>query len=337
MNKYERKRDELLHQYGFVLRRDRRHLNFSKEDGTSPFVISKTPSSQSASVRQLADLNRIIRGISRNSDEPATQAVAPANSEAHPIKRFAPRNNSPRSTGQVLIPKLDPVPRSGGEDGLSGPVPADSIVSVLMAADQSAEFWKLDACGRIRALVGTVSRRSSNFKIDVLPAQFIRASIDEIGRHFGVGEGPGATHDIEAIFEREGSLYLRTMGEWGYTGVPSLAVNDPWIGPALIEASAWSALENTDHLFLRYGEEWKGTSYGIASLVWNSQDPRRPPADGAIPDHCIYWTFVTKGMMKRKRFTLQTCGAWVNPNLTRKAVREIQDIMSQTALQTPPS
>lgn len=327
-NRYQRERDELLHQYGFVLRRDRRHLDFSTDDGI-PYVISKTPSTQRAFVQQLSDLKKVIRRIERSSDPlPPSQPSEPAVPEQQPSKRFAPPNNPARPRAEVQIPKLGPVEPPVQHIQVPLLVPANSIVQVLMAADQSEEFWKLDSCGRIRALMRAAGWPRSDLRIEVLPAQFIKASAGEIFRHFGMGELPeDGLEYVETPFHREAGLYLRTMGEWGYTGVPSLLVRDPWIGPVLVESSAWSALENTDYLFLRYGDELEGTSYGCASFVWDAKDPRVPPAEGVMPDHFIYTTFITTGMMERKGFTLQTCGAWVNPALTRNAVREIREIM----------
>lgn len=180
---------------------------------------------------------------------------------------------------------------------------------------------------RIRAVVSIV-QKSSKIKFEILPVQFIKASVGEIWWHFGLGEEQERhLDDQNAMLRREGPLYARSLEEWGFTGVPSLLVHDPWIGPALVEASAWSALENTDYLFLRYGDDLVGTSYGIASHVWEAQEPTRRPSDGAVPDHFIYSTFITKSMMKRKDFTLHTCESWVDPKFMRSAVRQLLEII----------
>lgn len=326
MNKYERTLKDLLHQAGFTLRRDRRHRVFGRDDGLT-FVTSKTPGTQSASREQVADLNRLLRRPQPISSEPSVLARVPQDPVEQPKKRLPLPNNPPRTMAEVRIPKLDAVSDTSDREPMRPPVRIGSIVEVLTAADKSNEFWKLDACGRIRTLVN-VAKRSSNLKVDILPALFIKASVEEICWRFGHGEIQKEDPDIpEAMIRREGPLYVRTLKEWGFKGVPSLLVQDPLIGNALIEASAWSVLENTDYLFLRYGDELEGTSYGIASHVWDAQDPTKGPAEGGAPDHFIYSTFITTSMMKRKGFTIQTCVAWVDPKITRLAVRQILEIM----------
>jgi len=247
----------------------------------------------------------------------------PAAPAEHPKRRFSSPNNPQRSKAAVLIPKLDTVSQTNQKGKASSPLRIFSILDVLMAADHSEEFWKLDACGRIRALV-TIVQSSSNIKLEILPAQFIKASVDEIDWHFGLEEEQQEhLESHEDRLSREGPLYTRTLKEWGLTGVPSILVHDPLIGAAIVETSAWSALENTDYLFLRYGDGLVGTSYGIASHVWDAQDPPARPVNGGLPDHYIYTTFITRGLMTRKGFTLHTCEQSVDPKFTRSAIRQI--------------
>ena len=175
---------------------------------------------------------------------------------------------------------------------------ARSVVEVLKAADKSEEFWQLDPCGRIRVL----ARLTEQFaKVTILPVQFIKASVEEIVRHFGLDDPARnpADKNIAEIVRRQGSLSMRTLSEsGGFRGVPSRLVDDPVFGEVLIDASAWSIWEDTNYLFFSYGRQLEGTSYGIASQVWDSADPTRPASVGLPPDHYIYTTFITTAMMK---------------------------------------
>jgi hypothetical protein len=108
-----------------------------------------------------------------------------------------------------------------------------------------------------------------------------------------------------------------------------MLVHDPWLGRVLVEASAWSILEKTNHIFLSYGRELKGSNYGIATYVWDGDIPTRPMQLGTLPDHFLYHSFITVPMMRRKRFTILTCANWTDPKRTRAAMREIIDIASE--------
>jgi hypothetical protein len=321
MNKYEKNIRELLHESGAVLVRDRRHKVFRLEDGQN-FITSKTPSTQGAARESLATLRRLLDHSRLRTEAMATES--PTEPRQGQLPRFVTPNNPQRERGEVTIPKLLPIDRSNNIEGRSGSIWLRNLIEVLMAADQSDRFWDLDPCGRIRAL----TRLTEQFaKVEILAALFCKASVTEIRLHYGIGQVRDQNFDdVEAITRREGPLYMRTLKEWGgFTGIPSMLVDDPLLGSVLVEASAWSLLEDTNYIFFRCGK-LEGSSYGIASQVWDSVDPTKPAHADGTPDHFIYSTFITRPMMKRKAFTLQTCASWTDPQRTRAAVRQILEI-----------
>jgi hypothetical protein len=330
MNKYEKNIRQLLHASGTILVRDGRHKVFRMEDGQN-FITSKTPSTQGAARESLATLRRLL---DRSRLRTAKVEAEPPN-ELRPgqAPRFVTPNNPERERGEVTIPKLSPSGHSANiKGGRDAPIGVRNIVEVLMAADQSDRFWNLDPCGRIRALARLTKRFA---RVEILPALFCKASVSEIHHNCAIGHERDENFDDIDEFRRGEGLYFRTLSEWGwsashpiFTGIPSMLVHDPLIGSVLVDASAWSLLENTNYIFFWYGE-LQGSSYGIASQVWDSEDPTRPANATDVPDHFIYSTFITRPMMKRKGFTLQTCASWTDPKSTHAAVRQILEIAGE--------
>jgi len=298
MNKYEKNIRELLHMSGAVLVRNGRHKVFRLEDGRN-FITSKTPSSQGAARKSLAMLRRLLEPV--RSERIEKRAEPTTLTKQRPQQRFVTPNDPQRERGEILISGLSTSEDKAHIESRDASIHITNIVELLMAADRSDLFWELDPCGRIRALTLIAQRFA---KVEILPAQFCTASVSEIHQHFA--SSLEQDQSLEAITRREGPLYLRTLREWGgFTGIPSMLVLDPLLGKVLVEASAWSLLENTNYLFFWYGELW-GSSYGIASQVWDSEDPTKPSNASDTPDHFIYSTFITRPMMKRKKFALQS-------------------------------
>jgi hypothetical protein len=326
MNKYEKNIRELLHESGTVLVRDGRHKVFRLEDGQN-FITSKTPSTQGAARESLATLRRLLDHSRQRT--PAVPPESPMEPIQGQVPRFVTPNNPERERGEVTIPKLSPSDHSTNIKGRDASIGIKNIIEVLMAADQSDRFWDLDPCGRIRALTRLTKRFA---KVEILPVLFCKASVSEIHHNCAISQERDENFDDIAEFRRGEGLYFRTLSEWGwsathpiFTGIPSMLVHDPLLGSVLVEASAWSLLENTNYIFFWHGE-LEGTSYGIASQVWDSEDPTRPANTTEAPDHFIYSTFITRPMMKRKAFTLQTCASWTDQKSTRAAIRQILEI-----------
>jgi hypothetical protein len=332
MNKYEKNIRELLHASGAVLVRDGRHKVFRLEDGHN-FVTSKTPSAQGAARKSLATLMRLLRDDGRVGTV-TTTAESTILSKQEPSRRFVIRNNPQRERGEITFSRLSPNEGLALIERRYSSIPIRNIVEVLMAADRSDLFWALDPCGRIRTLTSITQRFA---KVETLPVLFCKASVSEIHHHCAIGRVRDQNFDDIDEFRRREGLYFRTLSEWGwsathpiFTGIPSMLVHDPLLGKVLVEASAWSLLENTNYIFFWCGEFWygelQGTSYGIASQVWDSENPSKQANAADTPDHFIYSTFITRPMMKRKGFTLQTCASWTDPKSTRAAVRQILEI-----------
>ncbi len=234
MNKYEKNLRELLHASGAVLVRDGRHKVFRLEDGQN-FVTSKTPSAQGAARRSLATLRR-LRDRGRSVTVPTT-AESAILSEHEPSPRFVTPNNPQRERGKISIPKLSPSDDLAQIERRDASIRMKNIIEVLMAADRSELFWELDPCGRIRALKSITQRFA---KVEILPAQFCKASVSEIHLHYGIGQERDENfYSIEAIRRREEPLSFRSLRECGgFTGIPSMLVHDPLLGTALVELSA---------------------------------------------------------------------------------------------------
>jgi len=323
VNKHERSREDLLHELGGVLIRDKKHRVFRLEDGQK-FVVSKTPSTQGSSKASLATLKR----IQRNDEGPADilREIAPEAQNA-PRKRFSLPNNPPRPHDdyRIILPaSLETAPAMKRPHTSGG---FESVADVLMAADRSEEFWNLDASGRIRVLDHLMK---SFAKVEVLPSLFTRASIEEVPGYENVSNQSITAENLQ----QQARLPLRTLAEWGGSidkdfrgikGVPSLLVSDPLFGKCLIEASAWSTLEETNYLFFRTGD-LHGTAYGISSQVWDATDPTRSNNISEMPDHFIYTYFITRGMAKRKNFGLLTSASWTDKTKTRAAIQQIREI-----------
>jgi hypothetical protein len=312
MDKYEKRIKEMLHAAGAILVRDGRHFNY-KVGKHDLFVQPKTPSDWRSSRNAEATLRRILERVQIPE--------VPSNLTAEPLfnvlkkPRMRIPNNPPRERGELVIPPLSGI--TGHVPTVVGERPFSTIIEVLSVVDRSDMFWDLDPCGRIRVLE-TITNRFA--KVEIVPALFCRASIQEVLNHFGCPEGEDA---ITKTFPGQEILYMRTIRDWGLNGIPSMLVHDPVVGEIIVEASAWSLLEETNYLSITTPSD-DGEATEIASAVWSGghqgEEGEYPP------DHFIYSVFVPPKMMKRKGFKLHTCGNWTDPAKTRVAVRQVLEI-----------
>jgi hypothetical protein len=146
LDKYEKRRDELLAAAGAKLVRAKKHEKYRFADGRS-IVFSSTPSDVNATKAMLADVKRMLLAPARGKVSPK-QSIPGAKSkdECSGLKR--PENWPARLNGEVIIPSIGAMGRKQASDYLQ----FSSLGQLLRAADEVHEFWALSECGRIRVL-----------------------------------------------------------------------------------------------------------------------------------------------------------------------------------------
>ena len=312
MDKFERQLKEMMHASGATLVRDGRHIVF-RVGTEDTFIMSKTPSDRRSSRIALATYKRIINRdrVLVESPEPSEKLPAEtAKQRTTPIP-----NNPPCEHAEVVIPSLDVLPEralSRVPDGRFS-----TVIEVLAAADKSDLFWALDPCGRIRVLERIVRRFAA---VEILPVLFCKASIEEILNHYDSVEGE---EEMSRILTRQAALYTRLNGQWGLSGIPSLLVRDPIVGKIIVEASAWSFLEQINFILIREATRDDG-AIETASEVW-SNGVQRSKGE-RLPDHVIFLNYIMPRLMKRKGFKLHTCANWTDHTKTHPAIRQVLDI-----------
>jgi hypothetical protein len=178
VDKYEAEVERLLDENGAVLVRQNKHKVYKFPNGRE-VVMSSTPSDWRASRKKLAFLRRMLEGrFPKKLVAPVATTVKSVT--APTIIRRGQAPHPEWSNAPVVIPKLE----SGASFTVATPTMTKRSFrqcDPYYVANSSEEFWKLDPCGRIRAIGKVAQITGSTIEyIDLLygavPNQFIAAS-----------------------------------------------------------------------------------------------------------------------------------------------------------------
>lgn len=290
MDKYETEIKKLLQENEAVLVRQNKHRVYRFPDGRE-VVMASTPSDHRATLNRLTFLRRMLDG--RLPEKPA--AAVPASVEflaVRPTRRGqAPRPE--RSNADVVIPKL------GFGASLTGTTPTATKRSFgecdpFYAANSSEEYWRLDPCGRIRAIGKVVQATGLTAEyVDVLYGAVPNELLDA----YGAVSVP---------------VFQRVVQAARFLCHPAVIVG----GDTLVEAYALPHYKGR-HRLLVGNYEWNHTaSYRLTRNV-----------------SLVVYPLVGEVARVRRKLQLRSnvTEQWVNPKLIRVACEEILNGLYQPA------
>jgi predicted RNA binding protein YcfA (HicA-like mRNA interferase family) len=290
MDKYETEIEKLLHENGAVLVRQKKHRVYRFPDGRE-VVMASTPSDHRATLNKLTFLRRMLDG--RLPEKPA--APTPTSVELLPVKLIR-RGQAPRperSNANVVIPKLG----SGTPLTVTTPTTAKRSLrecDPYYVANSSEEFWRLDPCGRIRAIGKVVQATGSTAEyVDVLYGAVSHEVLD--------------THGVVSV-----PVFQRVVETARYQCHPAVIVG----GDTLVEAYALPHYKGRRRLLVSNYESNHAASYRLTRNV-----------------SLVVYPMVGELARIRKKFRLRSnvTEQWVNPKLIRAACEEILNGLYQPA------
>jgi hypothetical protein len=324
MDKYEKRTQEILRCVGAELVRQGRHAIYKLPDGQG-FVRSKTPSDWRASRKSLASLRRLVNTRYESDPEMLSPMKAELAQEP-PEKRakFVTPNRDKRDVRHGHILSFDTREPKASLDSTSLATQFSSVEDLLAVIQHIDSYWQLDYCGRIRILHTFASQFA---KTSILAVRFSSMEVVRKPRKCSKNEML-----LLLNIKNQKLNWMRQYEEWGLTGLPALLIEDPKLGPVVIEVSGLPIIGKADDTaVIAANFDIEGT-FMTHWPIWRGEAPPTEEWNDQCPDIFIAYTFFTGAGMKKWGVNYSVSEAWTNKRITRDVTADVLSLLRTTTV-----